>query len=149
MKKQFLFHIYIAVLLLIGPWMGSPVLALTWDINTIDSNGFVGKETSIALDANDNPHISYVDSSNLALKYAAFNGSTWDIETIDGTGELGSITDISIAIDAEGHPHISYHDDTNDYLKYAAFNGSIWDINTIDSTGIVGWDTSIALDAND
>ncbi|MFC1738701.1 hypothetical protein ACFL1G_06600 [Planctomycetota bacterium] len=148
MNRQLVFQTCITVLLLAGPWLIKPALAgLVWDINTVDSTGYVGAWTSIALDANDNPHISYQDITNYALKYAAFNGSTWDIETVASEGYLGMWQ--TIALDADGNPHISYQDDTNNALKYAAFNSSTWDIVTVDRTGNVGSFTSIALDAND
>jgi hypothetical protein len=67
MKKQFLFQTFFAFLLLAGPALAS----LTWDINTVDNSaGGVGRDTSIALDAGDNAHISYYDFTNYDLKYA-------------------------------------------------------------------------------
>ncbi|MCD6119511.1 hypothetical protein J7K50_06685 [bacterium] len=42
----------------------------TWHIETVDSDGNVGKYTSIALDSGGYPHISYWDETNNALKYA-------------------------------------------------------------------------------
>ncbi|MCX7022714.1 MAG: hypothetical protein NTW26_10675, partial [bacterium] len=43
-----------------------------WHIETVDSGGRVGEFTSLALDSNDYPHISYKDNQdgNEALKYA-------------------------------------------------------------------------------
>ncbi len=35
--------------------------ALTWSVETVNSTGDVGLNTSIALDSGDNPHISYYD----------------------------------------------------------------------------------------
>ena len=87
-----------------------------WHIETVDSEGYVGAFTSIALDSNNNPHISYYDDSNDNLKYAYYDGSGWHIETVDSEGDVGSYT--SIALDSRGYPHISYYDATNGDLKY-------------------------------
>ena len=92
----------IVVLLLAGPWLARPALALTWEVETVDITdgwalGGLGY-TSIALDASGNPHISYHDGYNNDLKYAAFNGSIWDVNTVDSEGNVGAYT--SIALDA-------------------------------------------------
>ena len=42
-----------------------------WHTETVDGeNSSVGKFTSIALDSNNNPHISYYDEDNKVIKYA-------------------------------------------------------------------------------
>ena len=66
----------LACLLCLLPAAG---LALTWNIETIDSVGNPGYHTSLALDAAGNPRISYRHFTNGDLKYAAWNGSSWDI----------------------------------------------------------------------
>ncbi len=148
MKRRFLFQTCITVLMFAGPWLVSPALA-AWNIETIDSNGFMGDYTSIALDAGGNAHISYSDAINGDLKYAAFNGSSWDIQTVDSAGNVGDYA--SLALDTSGNPHISYRHGYGK-LMYAAFNGSTWDIETVESFGpgdpgdICCW-TSLAIDA--
>ena len=116
-----------------------------WQLTVVDSDGDVGWSTSLALDSNDNPHISYYDITNSDLKYASYDG-TWHTETIDSTGYVGRST--SLAIDSTENPHIGYYSDSNHDLKYSWYNDT-WYTETVDSTGYVGRNTSLALDSND
>ena len=118
-----------------------------WHIESVDTVGDVGRDTSIAMDSSDNPHISYYDWANMYdLKYARYDGSSWQIESIDTTGDVGEWT--SIALDSSQNPHISYLDDTTADLKHAYYNGSSWQIESVDTAGDVGYFTSIALDSS-
>src|SRR5262249_9794826 len=86
-----------------------------WTLETVDS-GF-SYYTSLALDAQGNPHISYyADFTQGDLKYASKSGGVWTTESVDITGDVGSYT--SLALDAEGNPRISYYDTVNGDLKY-------------------------------
>ncbi|MBP1703897.1 MAG: hypothetical protein H6Q38_3004, partial [Chloroflexi bacterium] len=75
--------------------------------------------TSLALDADDYPHISYYDSTNKTLKYAYQDVSGWHIQTVDSKGEVGEYT--SLALDAQGHPNISYYNRSTGDLMYATY----------------------------
>jgi hypothetical protein len=117
-----------------------------WRIERVDTIDNVGQYTSLALDKNNNSHISYYDDTNTSLKYAYFDG-TWHIETVDETGSVGMYT--SLVLDSNGNPHISYfldNDGEKDALKYAHFDGS-WKIEIVDQ-GYVGKYNSLALDRN-
>jgi len=126
--------------------------SLEWDIQTVDSEGFVGSYSSMALDSSGNPHISYRDNTNKALKYARWNGNTWEIQTVDG--DWGGSGGASMALDSSGNPHISYYDAADLALKYARWTGSSWDIQTVDSEwhggGVyaMGEGVSMALDSS-
>ena len=118
-----------------------------WWIQTADAQDDVGKYTSIALDSNNTPHISYFDNTNDDLKHAYYDGNQWHKETVDSPGDVGE--HLSLVLDSNDRPHISYRDKTNTNLKYAYYDGNQWHNETVDSLGNVGRYTSIALDGND
>jgi len=127
-------------------WNGS-----SWDIETVDSIGdirWTELGTSLSLDSNGYPAISYYDSWDHDLKFARWNGSSWDIEVVDSDTYVGPCS--SLELDSNGYPAISYQDwwTTNENLKFARWNGSSWDIEVVDSDGDLGYSNSLALDSN-
>jgi hypothetical protein len=123
-------------------WNGSG-----WSIQKIDlpadSDDFF-RGSSLALDSNGTPHMSYFFASwiSYGLKYATWNGSNWVTQIVDSDGDYPSV-----ALDKAGNPHISYQDSENNLLKYAYWNGSDWNIQIVDSNDIAD-SSSIALDSN-
>ncbi|MCD4736113.1 MAG: hypothetical protein K8R53_08730 [Bacteroidales bacterium] len=122
-----------------------------WVIEVVDSSSQVGGYASLALDSNNNPHISYQDRDNYELKYARYDGSSWHIEVAGSQGGYIA-TGTSIALDSNNRPHIAYFDRYFDRLYYAHFNGTAWQYATV-GTLSNAWDSllhpSIALDSND
>ncbi|MDP6155652.1 MAG: PKD domain-containing protein [Candidatus Thermoplasmatota archaeon] len=117
-----------------------------WHTQIVDSKGIVGNYNSIALDTNNNPHISYYDFSNVYLKYSYYDGLLWHDLIADG--QFGSGFYTSLALDSNNHPHISYFISGSNDLKYTYFDGVQWHYEIVDSQGDVGMWTSLALDSN-
>ncbi len=125
-----------------------------WKRQIIDSE-HINYYTSIRLDKDDHPRISYYlyhapDKSYLLhLKFASFNGRYWTIATVDKRTETGKFN--SVALDSSGNPHIAYSHVAWGDLLYAAWDGSHWSFADIDSrrthNDYVGIGNSIAVDS--
>ncbi|MEW6557720.1 MAG: hypothetical protein AB1349_10250 [Elusimicrobiota bacterium] len=122
-----------------------------WNISVVDSEGRLGGHTSIAIDSNDYPHISYsgggIESGGRGgLIFAKWTGTCWAIESIDSPDTHVAYT--SVALDSNGYPNISYYGGLlmqTKYTKYAKWDGTKWIIKIIDTEGT---HTSLVLDNN-
>lgn len=104
-----------------------------------------GAYSSIAIDSNNNPHISFTDATKKILKYISWDGSAWKCVVVDSSADVPGLYN-SLALDSADQPHIAYYTSTSQNLKYAYWNGSQWVLETLDSAGNVGVYPSLALD---
>ncbi|MEE8603642.1 cell wall-binding repeat-containing protein [Euzebya tangerina] len=121
----------------------------------VDSTRDAGTFSSLVLDADGNPVISYHESVRGELKLARCNdpdcaGGDEAIQVVDTDGRVGSHT--SLALAADGTPVIAYYDIDNADLKVVRCNdpncaGANETPRTVDATGDVGQHASLALDA--
>ena len=120
---------------------------------TIDSNGDVGRRTSIAIGVDGRGLISYYDATNKDLKVAHCENvlctSASTITSIVTTGGVGEWSSITIGSDGQGI--ISYYDEFNGTLNVAhCMNISCTEAtsNVIDSSAVVGTHTAITIGAD-
>ncbi len=119
-------------------------------IRTLDSSASVGQFTSLAVNTDGMPIVSYYDTTNQDLKVVKCGSTSCSnllpfltnlVNTVDSTGNVGRDTSLAIGID--GLPIIAYHDATNTDFKIAkcgtASCASGNTITTVDSAGIVGY----------
>ena len=109
-------------------------------------------ESSLAIDSNDNLHVTYFQNSSGNLEYMTYDGSSWSTPVSLDSIDLCAIfcSESSLAIDSNDNLHVTYLDFTNDNLEYVTYDGSSWSTPlSLDSTDDVGYQSSLAIDSND
>ena len=137
----------------------------SWDTKVIDEGGYpnfaYGGFTSIVLDSEGNPYISYQDwvNYNLLIASPSIGGScsapgcrvcgesgNWQCRIVDSNGATGLYTSIGLS---GGELRISYYNASQGDLMYAeSSNGRSWSIDVLASSGDTGQFTSLATDNN-
>jgi hypothetical protein len=129
-------------------WTGS-----NWLLESVQGSGYSGFYlTSLALDSNDKPHMTfYHGMGSEPLTYAHKTGATWQTEVVaSGIGDTLFDVSHSIALDSANRPHICYNDASTGNLKYMKWTGTSWAVETIDwSLNEYSAYCSMALDYKD
>jgi len=91
----------------------------TWTTQVIDDDD-AGAFTGIAVDNQDNLHISYCTSDGIRgrLMYATNTSGSWEKETADEDEPSVGIY-CAIDVDSNGNPHISHYDYINQDVRYS------------------------------
>ena len=129
-----------------------------WIVEDIGSGPQTYKyATSIAVDPQGNPHITFFDQDDKTLALASRDDSGWSINVVDGERDAGLFS--SLIIDSDGRFHVSYllrQSQTSGIVRYATrgaddMDWEISDVGSLDklSFGFVGARhiTSLALDS--
>lgn len=122
----------------------------TWQIESVDAAGDVGRFCSVAFDATNTLHVAYFDQTNFSLKYGVRTApGVWQTEVVDGGAQfdlVGLYT--SIAIDPlTDQPTIAYYDIIGSALKFARLTAGGWVLQTVDESGDVGLHANLFYDS--
>lgn len=124
-----------------------------WQTFDLDFLEVHGEDSGIAVDSEDNVHISYCGAGYLdggeyhnAVFHATNPSGNWQVEMVENN--VGLDYDTSVAIDSNDKVHMSYH--ANSTLHYATNKSGSWEVFTIDATNEdVGGHPSTVIDSND
>ncbi|MCD4654285.1 hypothetical protein K8T06_10170 [bacterium] len=109
---------------------------LTWNQNIVDTTTALGSGSSLCYDDHNNPHLVYIDWSNMDLKYGTTVNGIWETFVVVNNSDHFDLPP-EILIDGDGIIHIFYNekqDDSDNNLRHAYKNGSAWTIEDIDSS---------------
>jgi PKD repeat protein len=95
-----------------------------WVKETVASTGDQGQYATIALDADNIPHIAWYDLSQARLDYAFRDWQGWHITLVD-SGQVGEWASIAIS-PVTNLPAIAYYDAGNQAAKFAWYDGADW-----------------------
>lgn len=112
---------------------GAPSKIEVFDGRGPKDQTLVGYSAAIALDKDDNPHVTYMSYSTPGLKYAVRKNGRWEVQNIDRLSALGSFDRNSIAIDERQRPFIGYYDSGRGILQVAHREGQKWLSETVDN----------------
>lgn len=123
-----------------------------WNSTTVTSNVKYG-EVGIAVDSNNNPHISYTASGmycGSGIRLASFDGSSWTTQSVESGTNIGC--ESSIVIDENDHINIAYQFRDESKLKFATNRSGTWDRYAADpsptpSAMYPGYFSSLAVDS--
>jgi len=129
----------------------------TWTIETVATEGSVGKFSSLQIDADGTPHIAFYNESSQSagtVQYASRVGGEWqveDIATLDDVelGMLGARRITSLALGSDGEPRVVFSDRSS--LFHAVHGTDGWTVEEVASAGSLplGQLVSLKIDSAD
>lgn len=102
----------------------------TWSIETPDAEGTTGWDTSIALNQNDEPSVTYHSDATSSLWYAEKRGGIWTTASIAADGKPSSLR-----LDASGRPRVAFNGLPTSAVNFAYRDDDSWHVENIGQQG--------------
>ena len=104
-----------------------------WQVEMVGEPKDAAAETSLALDSNGQPAISYYQSKDYILKFAYRDLNGWQLETVDNSYQAGNINRLAISQNNEPHIIYSYYDSGSmgTRFKHAVKTAGGWQITPL------------------
>jgi PKD repeat protein len=121
--------------------------ASNWQITTLPSPADQGTFSSIAVDRDGIPHISFLDQTedNEAVRYARLEGQTWEESLVETLPDL-FWANTSLVLGDDDQPQIAYPYPDPCRIRHAAWSGSAWQLVSDLDTGGCPEYVNLALD---
>lgn len=127
-------------------------------VDSPDSKGkrYMDSDSSLAIAADGEPHVAYINVTTRTINYAWREGAIWHQEVVDSLmSPGGDASHVSLKLDRSGRPHVVYYDSGRGVLRYATqdhekdkSDSPPWHIETIDD-GDAGRYASLCADDRD
>ena len=108
----------------------------SWPRRAVQTTAYLSGE-SMAIDSEDNLHITFSHYGGDYLRYYHWDGESWSDTDVDT--EIGFGRALDIAVDTEDRPYIIYSSSDPDELKLAYKDDGEWSIETIEEGTAVAW----------
>lgn len=109
-----------------------------WEYDEVDTDVAVERDVTLAIDAGNMPHLSYIDESDNTVKYAYKLADEWNEVTVDSLETFLTTGYPSIVVDVSGVAYIAYLTIDNSLSIAMGTNGD-WENELIylgDQTGL-------------
>ena len=126
-------------------WDGTTTKLEIVDDRSQNNTELVGYSLCMAVDSEGNPHVTYVNYSRPAVKYAVRKAGRWSVQSIEALAGTAYPDRNSIAIDPDGHPYIGYYDPGRGTLRLAHPDHEKWSVETVDGDSS-GFTSSMQID---
>lgn len=109
----------------------SAIPPFAWNIETADATEGSGLYTSIALDSESHPYISYVNEVEGTLRVATRINGTWTSEIVAGPGTFYG--DTNVVVGPNHTIEVSYYDADSNEVMYGVREPSGWRLMPVDT----------------